>query len=261
MPARTRTPAPLKPLWKFGAAGWSAVAVGGGLLAAHFSGYRPFDMLMEATQEMMGGIGEQMRWVVFLYAGLGVFGEWRLMWSPEIEPNLWVAATYAIALTISGISRRWLWIGLITAVGVFFMAMLFAFGPLMEWMRSAGASPFGIEFCYILWLAAGMLVQVLLVLAATSDRRLAARLTVLIIVGLAFRAAVIDLNSLQPGPLAFRASVHWLWYLCWFGVLLHWAIEDRRRRLRPPGQVCDKCSYDLAGLAIKQCPECGTLPA
>jgi hypothetical protein len=261
MAARTQTPVPLKPLWKFGVAGWSAVAVGGGLLAAHFSGYRPFDLLMTATQDMMGGWFEQYLWVVAIYAGLGVFGEWILMGSPEIEPNLWIAATYAIAFTIAGVSRRWLWIGLTTSVGVCFMAMPFASASLMRWMHTVGSSLHGFEYVFYGWQTVGMLVQVLLVLAATGNRRLAGRLSVLLVVGLAFRASVIDLNSLRTGPLVFRASAHWLWYLCWFGVLLHWAVGVRRVRLRPPGMVCEKCSYDLAGIATKVCPECGTLPA
>jgi hypothetical protein len=131
----------------------------------------------------------------------------------------------------------------------------------MAWLHAVGSTRLGFEYVFYGWHAVGMLVQVLLVLAATGNRRLATRITVLIIAGLVFRASVIDLNSLQAGPLAFRASVHWLWYLCWFGVLLQWAIGERRRRSRPPGQVCEKCSYDLAGIATKVCPECGTLPA
>lgn len=78
-------------------------------------------------------------------------------------------------------------------------------------------------------------------------------------------AAIVDWQASQlpawPEALYFVTPI--VWQVANAGLLINWAVSERRRARRETG-VCASCGYDLRGLAVGSgglvCPECGGKP-
>jgi hypothetical protein len=254
MPASDATK-PVPSLWRFGPAGMLAVVVGTVLLLARWAGFDPFFVCLEWLVETLSP-GGAMTIVTGLYAWFGLMWDFREVGAPLIEPNLWVASGFAIAMTIAGTPKRWLWMPMIIVVGGSFAALPFLWSGLVQLLRdSAGSSA---ELVLGAWVELGLVSQVVMVALATRDRRLAVPLAFVLVAALTSRLWLIDLAIKHISSDWGLPAMLWCWYAGFYAVLLHWSVTERRRIIAvAKGNICERCSYDLSATTGNLCPECG----
>lgn len=251
-PKQVRAP---EHLWRFGAVGWAALGVGGAGLAARAFGIDPFFHALQILSNAYG-MAAAMTIVTSAYAWLGVMWDWLAVGAPSIEPNLWVAAGYGVALAIAGVPRRTLWLLLMIAIGGFFPASLFFWTDLVIWIRDVSGSR--VAPALEAWIQLGMLLQVVLMTFATRDKRLFAKLVGLVAVGWLVRAWFDDLIARQPAERWAAPVAIWAWYAVLYTVLILWSVRERRRQAAVRDQSrCASCDYDLSATTGNVCPECG----
>lgn len=246
---------PVPPLWRFGPAGTLAVVLGTAMLLARWAGFDPFFVCLEWLVETLSP-GGAITIVTGIYAWLGLMWDWREVGAPLIEPNLWVASGFAIAMTIAGTRRRRLWIPIIIVVGGSFAGLPFLWSGLVPLLRDYAGSR--AEFVLGVWVELGLVSQVVMVVMATRDRRLAVRLAFLLVAALASRLWLFDVVIKHLSSDWALPAMLWCWYAGFYAALLHWSVIERRRILdMAEGTTCERCSYDLSATPGNVCPECG----
>lgn len=257
-PTSGRAPARLPaPLWRFGRRGWIAVAIGDTLLLARAAGFDPFaailrTFLAEHSFDTVMGV------VLRAYIALGIVFDWVSVGSPEVETNLWIAASYLVALTIPDLHRRWIPITLITLVGMFWLVAPFIQSlGIADWLHGGRLS--GIDGKrFLRFFMLGLYVQLLLAAPRLRSPRLLVALAVMILLSALWRHGMLIEAKRLGTPEHSYAVGNWLWFAVWYTLLLVWAFRERRRRTPIDPARCLGCGYDLKGLRAATCPECGT---
>lgn len=236
-----------KPLWRFGPAGWCALAAGIPLLVVAAAGFNPVFWAQSAVIDrwQWNGLAEFTAWgLVYPWMHLrGIApGPFALMWvllafglSPRPVPPHWAALLTLLCL--------------LTPFLHYLIAVrnLLGINAILQTVHLGG--PTSLNAIELLALAAALW-------RFTGSRR----------VGIAI--ALLSALCLVPWEIAWTRNLGaWDWTPLWDATvaLWHtgcaatvtaWGLAERRRFRRP--SICRTCGYDLTGCNDGPCPECGT---
>jgi predicted RNA-binding Zn-ribbon protein involved in translation (DUF1610 family) len=258
VPTTGRTPARVPaPLWRFGWRGWLAVTLGATLLIAKAAGHDPF-IAVFAYAVTRYAENDVLLVLDAAYSSIGVSVDWFDLGSPEIETNLWIAASYAIALTIPDLRRRWIPITLITLIGIMcLISQKFPFLGLADWFDDRAAFVCN-RVTYFTYSMLGLFVQLAVAVAWLRSPRLFTALAAMILLAALWQHGIhVEARRIGSPELSLAVG-NWVWLALWYTLLLAWAFRERQRRTPIDPARCLGCGYELAGLREPTCPECGT---
>lgn len=238
---------PLPRLWGWSWRGWIALGVLGAMLAAMAGGV---DLRFQ-IQKLIHPLGWRAHnWFIGRYlwdqywaawsAGFGLVSLCWMLPALHVGPVRRRAWTYAAlaAWALIGPALRHIQFSAMTTPGTWLSRLL----PSGPWPN--GAFAISIAMSYLPSLA--------IVWAATRSWRLALALSLSAGVMIVPTGHIVftKLSNTQSMMLAGATNA------VLAGVVLAWAIRARKRGA--PAHACRACGYDLTGLAIGVCPECGT---
>lgn len=237
-----------KPLWGFGVTGWVLLPVALALGAAWITGYDLRFQLMSLIIDVWGWPGL----VRFVTAVLPAHH--FAVQAPEFSP---VSLAYVLA-AMQVYPRRLGWWWYVAVVAAAVGAPLLGWATPRWWLAWGSALGSPGFLCTAKWLGAAAVLGLLWAMTG----RLWTGVALCAVMGTSIAMSGWLLQNRALGPVELWVA-QWpapiVWHLALGGVLLGWAVRERRAT-RPPWE-CPACGYDLRGCGAAICPECGACSA
>lgn len=239
-----------RPLFRFGLLGWIAAAVLGAVIAWVTLDPNPQHTMLVAMDRIFGIK------VVYWFVSSVMPFTWFAIWDTVI--SVVVMSMVLVAMSIAPRPIRWWWVACVVVLG---LGSPVVWTESSIWLLRSGLTPPGSY-----GLSRDVAASALSILAAglvfywTRSR---------LVAGLWFTAAWLTFvpdgyagGFTIPGNSSrwsIYIEVRWMvWLAMTGGSVLVWAIVLRRRPV-PSESLCPECGYELQGVTLDRCPECGTL--
>ena len=253
-----------KPLLGFGPAGWALLAVAVVLVVALITGYDLRHQIFRAIAYLFGpDVLKPLIYYVLYPHWLNIVAVNR---PPEMFFGLGGMCAVLIGFQIHP-RRSPAWVGLAVVALALSLPILHPLAGL--WISGRGFYPVGVILpgahypgeLAVFIAAHATVVGVLW--TVTRSRHIA------IGVGAVFLLAIVAewgplnplLNARNEALLWVSQSTAWAWNPLLLLVMLSWAIPARFAARRASEALCPTCSYDLRGITVEVCPECGQVVA